>query len=141
MVSESFIPVQIDVTREDPQVIEAIERYRQFWTPTIIVLTPEGQEVRRSQGFFPPEEFIPELKLGLGQALMLEKNFAGAFDLFDQVVRDQADSRSVPEAMYWQGVSAYKRDGNAQSLIRYWKELQQKAPESDWWQKASFIAD
>ena len=41
--------------------------------------------------------------------------------------------------MYWSGVTAYKRDNNADSLMKFWKDLKEKFPDSPWWTRASFI--
>jgi hypothetical protein len=141
LIEENFIPIQIDVTSETPESEEAIARYRQVWTPTIIVLDPEGQEVRRSQGYFPPEEFVAELKLGLGQIQVLHKNWSRAFEVFQDILQNHPGSSSSPEALYWMGVSAYKRDNNPDGLTNYWNELKGTFPDSPWWTKASFIAD
>jgi len=140
-IQENFIPVQINITEETPEVQEAIQRYRQMWTPTIVVLDPEGKEVRRSQGYFPPEEFIPELLMGLGQTRMLDKDYAGAYRQFEKVRNECPGTRGCEESTYWLGVSGYKRDDNADVLMKHWNELKEKYPNSPWWQKASFIAD
>jgi len=139
LIGESFVPVQVDITHDDPQVKGLIDRFNQMWTPTIIVLDENGKELRRTVGYYPPEQFLPELLLGLGMVKMQKKDYAGAHELVQQATREYPNSNDAPEAIYWSGVTAYKRDNNADSLMKFWKELKEKFPDSPWWQKASFI--
>lgn len=139
LIGESFIPVQVNITHDDPHVKELIDRFNQMWTPTMIALDENGKELRRTVGYTPPEEFVPELMLGLGMVKMQKKDFAGAHETFQKVLREHPNATDAAESLYWSGVSAYKRDDNADSLTKYWKELKERFPESPWWTKASFI--
>ena len=139
LVGESFVPVQIDITKDDPKSKEVMDRFNQIWTPTIIVLDANGKELRRTIGYYPPEEFVPELLLGLGMVKMQKKDFAGAHELFQRVSTEYSNATDAAESIYWSGVSAYKRDQNPEGLTKFWNELKSKHPDSPWWQKASFI--
>lgn len=139
LIGDSFVPVQVDITHDDPQVKGLIDRFNQMWTPTMIVLDENGKELRRTVGYTPPEEFVPELMLGLGMVKMQKKDFAGAHEIFQKALRDNPNAADAAEALYWSGVSAYKRDNNAESLMKFWKELKERFPDSPWWTKASFI--
>ena len=139
LIGESFVPVQVDITKEDPQIGLLIDRFNQMWTPTVIVLDENGKELRRTVGYTPPEDFIPELLLGLAMVKMHKKDYAGAHEMAQRVVSEYPNSNDAAEAMYWSGVTAYKRDNNPEGLTKYWKQLKEKFPDSPWWTKASFI--
>jgi len=139
LISESFVPVQVDITKDDPHAAMLVEKFNQMWTPTIIVLDENGKELRRTVGYYPPEEFMPELLLGLGMVRMKKEDFAGAHELVQRAVREYPNSNDAAEALYWSGVSAYKGDHNSESLTKFWKELKERFPDSPWWTKASFI--
>lgn len=62
-VTTNLIPLRIPA--DDP---ELGPRYKVKWTPTLLVLDAEGVEHYRSLGFYPPEELIPSLLLGMGKA-------------------------------------------------------------------------
>ena len=71
------------VTYPNPTVVEFISKnvipvktlynqplahqFRVMWTPTLILLDLDGNEVYREEGFLPPESLIPALVLGLGK--------------------------------------------------------------------------
>jgi TolA-binding protein len=138
-LDENFVPVKINVTESTPEVEEAKKRFNQVWTPLFLFLSPDGREARRSQGYFPPEDFLAELELGLGQLRMLEGDHAKAYDKFQHICKEHPNAQCAPEAMYWSGVSAYKRDNKPDGLMQHWNELKDQHPDSPWWTKASFI--
>ena len=63
-ITQNFLPVKIHI-KEQPAVFE---RFGARWTPTLIVLDPEGKERRRLEGFLPAEDLLAELELGLAHA-------------------------------------------------------------------------
>jgi thioredoxin-related protein len=61
LITTEFFPVRAHIKRQ-PQV------FRQFdvqWTPTQLILDPDGVERHRMQGFLPVEDFLGEVELGL----------------------------------------------------------------------------
>ena len=61
-VDYNFVPVQIEVSNT-----ALMGQFKVNWTPTIIVLDAEGNEINRVVGFLPPEEFIPSFMVAKGK--------------------------------------------------------------------------
>ncbi len=60
-VTSRMVPLQVQA--DSPLAAD----FKVKWTPTIVVLDYYGKEHHRTVGFFPPEEFIPNLLLGIGK--------------------------------------------------------------------------
>ena len=69
------------------------EEFKVKWTPTIIVLDYYGKEHHRTVGFFPPEEFIPSLLLGMGKIDFDTDQFNDAIIHFDRLLADYPTER------------------------------------------------
>ncbi|WP_309493394.1 thioredoxin family protein [Candidatus Hecatella orcuttiae] len=57
-LNEEFIPLKIDVENRENLVLA--DRYRVWELPTIVFLTPAGEEVGRIVGYRPPDAFRRE---------------------------------------------------------------------------------
>jgi hypothetical protein len=139
-LTEGFVGVKVDSSAEDEDTQSEVHEYAAVWTPTLVFTDEEGREIRRSVGYLPPEEMVPELHLADGLHRLTLGDYETAYEVFKHIVDEHPESMRVPEAMYWCGVAGYKRDGKVDPLMAHWKELQQRYPDSEWWQKASFIA-
>jgi TolA-binding protein len=141
ILTEHFVCARFNTADATPAVKEIQRSFRQVWTPTLLVLDHHQIEARRSIGYFPPEEFIADLRVALGMVAMLHAKYAEAFNHFRHVGDRSPQARVAPEALYWAGVAAYQRDGKPDPLLEQWRELGSRYPESAWWMRASFIAD
>jgi outer membrane protein assembly factor BamD (BamD/ComL family) len=106
------------------------------WTPTLLVMTPDGVEAHRIDGFLQVDDLIAQLTLGLGKVWFKEEKFPEAERHFRDVVERFGSTEAAPEAAYWAGVSAYKATNDAGKLKETYKALQQKYPSSEWARKA-----
>ncbi len=106
------------------------------WTPTIIVLDYYGKEHHRTVGFFPPEEFIPSLLLGMGKIDFDTDQFDAAIIHFDTLLAEYPKSSSAPEAIYLRGVSRYKASHDAAPLKEAYEKLKAEYPASEWVKRA-----
>lgn len=131
-VMENFIPVRIHV-KEQP---EAFQRFGAQWTPTVLILDPDGRERHKIEGFLPAAEYLAQLELGLAHAAFARNDFAEAEKRFG-VVAASDDSEAAPEAVYWSGVSRYKRTSDAGALQETNRTLSSRFPKSSWAKKAS----
>jgi tetratricopeptide (TPR) repeat protein len=136
LIGESFVPIRIQV-REHP---EQMERFGVNWTPTILILDPEGQERHRIEGFLPPDDFQAQLLLGLGHSAFARRDFDEAERRFEQVLRERPESDAAAEAQYWRGVSRYKRSGDATELTAIYDAFQRRYRDTPWAKKASVWA-
>jgi len=55
---KQFIPVKLDLTRENDVSRDLRKKYRVMGMPTVLVLSPEGRELGRFEGYMPPDQVI-----------------------------------------------------------------------------------
>ncbi|MCP4366111.1 MAG: tetratricopeptide repeat protein [Planctomycetes bacterium] len=120
---------------------DLVEEYEAVWTPTVIVATADGTVRHRSVGPLPPNEFMAQLEFGIAKADFDRGNYAEASKVFREVLEQYSTCDCAPEAMYWLGVSEYKRTGSADAMKAEWRKLLLEYPDSPWAKKVSFIED
>lgn len=108
-----------------------------MWTPTVLVMDPQGVERRRSEGYLPRTEFRAWLEMALARLVFLQKRWADAARLYGLVAERHPDTAAAPEAKYWEGVSRYKDTGDHTSLGETATVLKGRYPDSLWKVKAS----
>jgi hypothetical protein len=129
-ITKNMVPLQ--VLSDDP----LSDEFRIKWTPTIIVLDGSGKEHHRTVGFFPPEELIPSLLLGMGKIDFDSDRFSGAIHIFDRLLQEFAQSGAAPEAIFLRGVSRYKSTHDAGPLKEAYEKLKADYPLSEWAKRA-----
>ncbi len=127
---EKMVPLQ--VLADKPLA----EEFKVKWTPTIIVLDRLGKEHHRTVGFFPPEEFIPNLLLGMGKIDFDGDRFDDAILSFDGLLTEYPKSNAAPEAIFLAGVSRYKGTHDAGPLRKAYERLKAEYPQSEWTMRA-----
>ena len=115
-----------------------VKRFQQIWTPTIMLLSPEGHVYDEWNGYLPPGLFLPRLLLGRGKAALKQDRFEEAARCFDEIPVKYPLSDVAPEATYWAAVSRYKGSHEAEDLLGGWRKLQSRYPESPWRVRQSF---
>lgn len=126
------MPVGVHI-KENPA---GFHRFEAVWTPTIIVLDENGKERYRIEGYLPKDDFAAQLLMGLARVDVMNKKWADAEKLYQQVLDKYPNASIAPGAVYWLGVSKYQRTHNAQELGTVVTELKQKYPESPWNKRA-----
>lgn len=132
-VTENFVPVKIHI-KEQPQTFE---RFGAQWTPTIIILDPDGVERHRIEGFLPADDFLAQLETGRGKIAFARSQFNEAERIFRSVRERYPAAGVAPEVSYWEGVSAYKASHDPKRLHEAAQRLKEAYPESEWARKAS----
>ena len=132
-IQDNLVPARAHV-KEQP---EAFERFNAQWTPTILILDPEGAEQHRIEGFLPPPDFLAQLKLGRAHAAKARGAWADAERRYREVAEDSAPADVASEALYWAGVSRYKATGDAGALAETARSFQTRFTDSPWAKKAS----
>jgi len=127
------VAVKIHV-KEQPAVFK---RFGAQWTPTLMVLDPEGAERYRFEGYLPPEDFLAQLEVGLAKSAFAHEQWEKAERRYRGIVQRFPKSEAAPEAVYWAGVSKYKASGDAGALKETAREMKERYPESSWAKKAS----
>jgi len=110
------------------------------WTPTLLILDPEGTQRRRFEGYLPADEFLAQLHIGLAHAAFSRKQWEEAERRYRQVVEQFPTTEAAPEALYWSGVAKYKASGNPVALGETAQRFKQSYTESAWAKKASVWA-
>jgi thioredoxin-related protein len=132
-INENFLPVEAHI-KEHPVYFH---RFDAVWTPTILILDASGEEKWRVEGYLPKNEFRAQLETGLARISFMHKQWADAEQKYGQVIERYADTAAAPEAVYWRGVSQYKRTNDHTVLGGVAEELGEKYPASVWTKKAS----
>jgi Tetratricopeptide repeat len=133
LVRENFIPVRTQV-RENPQ---AMERFNVQWTPTIVLLGPDGKEHHRIEGFLDTEDFLSQLTLGLAKISFARQEWDRAAERYGEVLDRFPATDAAPEAQYWRGVTRYKATNDAAALGETARAFQERYADSTWARKAS----
>ncbi|HBG05495.1 MAG: hypothetical protein A2075_21075 [Geobacteraceae bacterium GWC2_58_44] len=130
-INENLIPVRLQAS--DPVFGP---KFKVKWTPTLLLLDAEGTEHYRTLGFYPPQELIPSLLLGMGKAKFDQPDRPAACGYFEQILADHATSTLAPEAVYLNGVSRYIETHDVKSLIGIYDRLLDDYPNSPWLTRA-----
>jgi hypothetical protein len=119
---------------------EVFERFGTQWTPTILIVDPDGTERYRFEGYLPVPDFLAQLRLGLAHAARAHSDWSRAESLYRQLADDPAAGEVAPEALYWAGVSKYKATGEAGALAETGQAFKTRFADSSWAKKASVWA-
>ena len=130
-VDLNFIPVQIPFTNA-----KLMEKYVVKWTPTILVVDADGREHYRMVGFATPEDFIANFMVGKGRWYMGEEQWTEAEAMFDEAISNYPESDAAAEALFFRGVSQYKRTHDPKFLRASYEELTAKFPRNMWTKQA-----
>lgn len=115
------------------------ERFGVAWTPGLVWLTRDGRTGHDNVGWFAPEEWLAESKLGCGKVEVRQKRWDRAARWFEEVLEQHARSLAAPAACYWAGVAAKRSSGSSEALLERWRRLLEEWPDSGWAKKVEFI--
>lgn len=132
-INENFLPVEAHI-KEHPVYFH---RFDTVWTPTVLIMDSDGDERWRIEGYLPKNEFRPQLETGLARVAFMRKQWADAEQRYARVVEFYPDTSAAPEAVYWRGVSQYKRTNDHTVLGGVAEQFNEKYQDSVWAQKAS----
>lgn len=132
LIDEQFVPVRIHI-KEQPKMWH---RFGVRWTPTVMVLSPDGKEVRRVEGFLPADELLGQLQLGLGYEAANRKDWPAAERWFGEASK-LTNTDAGPEGLYWQGVARYSASHDANVLRDLGKSVRERYPNTSWAKRAS----
>lgn len=130
------VPVQVD--NSQPQHKDLLERIRHIWTPDVRILSPDGFELYRWDGFLPPPEYIARLLCALAYAHLRLREFKDAEAHYVDVLTRFSTTYAAPEAQYYLGVTRYRADPDSNELLTQWHHLTSRYPGSEYRVKQSF---
>ena len=102
------------------------------WTPTVLILDSNGVERYRNGGYLPRDEFRAQLELGLARVSFMNKDWDNAERRYSEVLERYPSSKAAPEALYWKGVSRYKKTNDHTVLGELPSQFREKYPDSIW---------
>ncbi len=111
-------------------------RFSVLWTPTVLIMDPEGFERMRSEGYLPKAEFRAWLLMSLARLSFVRKDWDAAAAGYGQVAESYPTTAAAPESIYWKGVCRYKK-GDHSALGDTAIALAKRYPDSLWASKAS----
>jgi outer membrane protein assembly factor BamD (BamD/ComL family) len=111
-------------------------RFEAVWTPTVLVMDPDGNERWRLEGYLPTGEFRVNLEMGLARVAYMKKDLADAERRYGEIVERYPDSKFAPEAVYWEGVSRYSRSHDHNTLSDVARTFTEKYKDSIWAKKS-----
>jgi hypothetical protein len=133
LIRRRFVPVRMHI-KEQPTMWK---RFDVRWTPTVVVLGPDGKEGRRVEGYLPSDEMLGQIGLGLGFLAVERKDWSAARQEFEQVVDRFPNTSAAPEALYWSGVAKYSASHDASALKELGREFRQRYTDTAWAKRAS----
>ena len=131
-VNDNLIPLRLPAA--DPVLGP---RYKVKWTPTLLILDGEGVEQYRTLGFYPPDDLVPSLLLGMGKAKFDLPDRPAACDCFSKILADYPDSSLAAEAVYLNGVANFIESHDVTNLIGIYDRLAAEYPSSPWLTRAA----
>lgn len=132
-IENNFIPVRFHI-KQHPTMWH---RFGIRWTPTILVLSPDGKEQFRIEGFLPADEFLGQLHLALGFWDVSRKDWQAAEEQFETAANDFPHTDAAPEGLYWAGIARYSASHNGEELKKLGQMFKTRYPESSWAKRAS----
>jgi outer membrane protein assembly factor BamD (BamD/ComL family) len=95
-------------------------------------MDPEGHERWRLEGYLPRDEFNAFLELGLARVAFMKKDWAAAETHYAKVIDQHPNSKFIPEAIYYKGVSRYSGSHDGSELAKTAATLNEKFPSTEW---------
>ena len=137
VISDELLPVRLHVRDQAADFQRYGERYEAQWTPTILLLDPDGTERHRVEGFLDADALLAQLELGMGRSAFRRQDWTSAERHYRTVADHHAASDAAPEALYWAGVSRYKATGEASALADTARAFSERYQDTPWAMKAS----
>jgi len=129
-INEKVIPLQVNSDHKLATDLNVT------WTPSLLILDQDGNEHQRTVGFMAPEELIPSILLGIGNAHFNKNEFTEALECYRVILADYSKCDTVPEAIFQKGVSLYKSTSDPIPLKEAYNVLLEKYPENQWTKRA-----
>jgi thioredoxin-related protein len=136
-ITDHFVPLRVHVRENAETWRQLSERYGVQWTPTILLVDPDGTERHRIEGFLPVDDFLSQLALGEAHAAFKRNDYQTAERLFREVADRFNQTDASAEALYWAGVSKYRAANDPGALAAAAALLRERYPSSTWTKKAS----
>lgn len=140
LLNEQFVPVLVNGWQQDEDRARLNGAAAFLFAPVLITRAPDGTELRRTNGYLPPDDMLVELRLGLGLAALHAGDWPLACQWLEEAVREAGGAKNLPEALWWRGVAEYRRTGNSLEAIETaWRPLLTGHRDSVWADRANVL--
>jgi hypothetical protein len=136
-LNEHYVPLQLNREEQAQQA----RAYAVAWTPTLVVEHHRGARLRSWVGYLAPAQFLAEIRLAHAQHALRSAQPGVARQRLRSLRVDQPDAFCVPEAIYWEGIAAYREKGEKEPLWEVWRELVREFPSSEWTMKTTLLEE
>ena len=136
-ITEHFEPVRVHVREQADEFKRLGAKFGAQWTPTILIIDPDGEVRHRIEGFLPVDDYLAQLMLGVGKSAFARNRFDESEQWYERVVQTYPKTEAAPEALYWAGVSRYKATGDAAALQQTARNFRERYADTSWAKKAS----
>lgn len=103
-VRDHMIPLRVNV-RENHDLAM---KFQIQYTPTIVTVDGDGNELHRTVGFYPPKEFVPMMMLSIGKAYFDASRYDKALAILTKLVERYPASQSASSAKSLKEISEKK---------------------------------
>ena len=134
-ITDHFVPLMYEVGEQSSK--DLMKRYEVQWTPTFVAADQKGDIVYRWEGYLPAEEFKAQMLMTEAKVAFKAENFSRAEKCYSALAEKYPKSDIAPEAVYYLGVSRYKKTEDPSHLKNANEELKRKYPDNVWTKKAS----
>jgi hypothetical protein len=95
--------------------------------------------IRPLVGYVPPGEFMPEVLMMRALWALRRRSPRDALEQFLKIYHDFPGAHVIAEAIYYEGVAAYRHTGNKENLWSVWRRLVEEWPGSPWALRTTLI--
>jgi hypothetical protein len=92
----------------------------------------DGRSAHEHVGFLPPDEFLAELELGVAKVSLKRREYGTAAEWLTRIRDQRPTSHVAAEAAYWAAVAVYNESGQKDGLLKNWRTLRLRYPDSVW---------
>jgi outer membrane protein assembly factor BamD (BamD/ComL family) len=92
----------------------------------------DGRSAHEHIGFLPPDEFLAELELGVAKVFLKRREYGTAAEWLTRIRDQRPTSHVAAEAAYWVAVALYNESGQKDGLLKNWRTLRLRYPDSVW---------
>lgn len=140
VLNEAFIPILYNARRPDMNFALLNGKALYAFSPVLIFRAADGTELRRTTGYLAAEEMLLELQLGLAFNALHLNDCEKAFQLLDAGVKRHPSAKTIPEALWWRGVAAFRKASlDINELAEAWSPLINNHPDSVWADRADIL--
>ena len=136
----NYVFVKYNTYNRQPGFRNTFTSSPHLWTPTFIIFSNDGSEVRKATGYLPPKQFINELQLGKALAQLRKARSGDALVTLNNLLASSDCDITKQETLYWAGVAAFSANKKSlEHLVPFWEKLIHEYPGSPWAERADCL--